>query len=156
MRSDHPYLPLVELRSAPSIGHGAIRLRIPTNVTAAGPLSGFSATDSYIIKPHGSLVLIGDARGISHPTWGMGMELLFRDARGISKTLTSIANTDDWPLAVATTATKRITYFEAIFTAENWMSDLMFSRRRSPLTSSPPPPLGYQSTSRDRSARPRS
>ena len=108
---------------------GIVELGIPSevvaNATAAGPLAAFSAADSWIPEPHGNgLVLIGDAAGMSDPTWGMGMALLFRDARVLSEALASF---DDWSTAVAHYATARIDYFERVLTAEDWLSDLMLS-----------------------------
>ena len=61
---------------------------------------------------------------MSDPTWGMGMALLFRDARVLSAALKS---TDDWSSAVAHYATARVDYFERVLTAENWLSDLTLS-----------------------------
>ena len=111
---------------------GITELGIPSevvgNATAAGPLAAFSASDSYIAEPHGNgLVLIGDAAGMSDPTWGMGMALLFRDARVLSEALNAAPGTDDWPAAVERYATERTGYFEAILTAEDWLSDLLLA-----------------------------
>ena len=111
---------------------GSIAVGLPAEVvahaTAAGPLAAFSASDSWIAEPHGNgLVLIGDAVGMSDPTWGMGMALLFRDARVLSEALNATEDSDDWPAAVASYATERTDYFEAILTAEDWLSELMLA-----------------------------
>ncbi|MBT5774495.1 MAG: FAD-dependent monooxygenase [Dehalococcoidia bacterium] len=108
---------------------GIVEIGLPAevvaNATAAGPLAAFSASDSWIPHPHGNgLVLIGDAAGMSDPTWGMGMALLFRDARVLSEALRA---TDDWPAALDQYTTERAQYFEAVLTAEDWLSELLLA-----------------------------
>jgi 2-polyprenyl-6-methoxyphenol hydroxylase-like FAD-dependent oxidoreductase len=108
---------------------GILELGLPSevvaNATAAGPLAAFSGSDSWIPNPHGNgLVLIGDAAGMSDPTWGMGMALLFRDARVLSEALNA---TDDWSAALDQYATDRARYFEAVLTAEDWLSELLLA-----------------------------
>lgn len=108
---------------------GVLELGLPSevvaNATAAGPLAAFAGSDSWIPDPHGDgLVLIGDAAGMSDPTWGMGMALLFRDARVLSEALNA---TDDWSTALDQYATDRAHYFEAVLTAENWLSELLLA-----------------------------
>jgi 2-polyprenyl-6-methoxyphenol hydroxylase-like FAD-dependent oxidoreductase len=90
-----------------------------------GPLGSFVADDIWIETPAApGLALIGDAAGISDPTWGMGLALGLRDARVLSQAL--IAERD-WDAAVASYAAERDRYFAAVVAIENWESDLYFA-----------------------------
>jgi 2-polyprenyl-6-methoxyphenol hydroxylase-like FAD-dependent oxidoreductase len=92
---------------------------------AAGPLGAFSAEDSWVIGPAGNgLALVGDAAGISDPTWGMGMALAFRDARVLSE---GLIGSDDWTATLASYAAERDRYFEVIRTAEHWQTELFLT-----------------------------
>jgi len=104
-------------------------LGIPAEVlagaTAAGPLGAFVADDSWVEHPaSGSLVLAGDAAGISDPTWGHGMALAFHDANVLTGEL---LRTRDWRAAGHRYARQRDTYFRTVVTAENWLSELHFA-----------------------------
>lgn len=107
----------------------AVELGIPEEVIAdaeqAGPLAAFVTDDSWIEHPAGgALALIGDAAGISDPTWGMGLALAFRDARILSEAL---AGHEDWSNAIDVYARERARYFRTVLTAEDWQSDLYFT-----------------------------
>lgn len=104
----------------------SIALGVPADVlggaTQAGPLASFVADDSSIPHPSdGALTLIGDAAGLSDPTWGMGLALALRDARALSSTLVS---TEDWRKAIHTYADHREAYWTTVITAEAWQSEL--------------------------------
>ena len=108
----------------------AIKMGIPEDVIGeaeqAGPLAAFVADDSWIEHSAGDgFVLIGDAAGISDPTWGMGLALAFRDARVLAEAL---AGNDEWAVAADAYATERRRYFETVQTAESWMSELTLTR----------------------------
>jgi menaquinone-9 beta-reductase len=107
----------------------AIRLGVPDEVLAsaeqAGPLAAFVTDDSWVAHAAGeSMVLIGDAAGITDPTWGMGLALAFRDARAVSEAL---AGNEDWAAAGEAYARERAQYFGAVLTAEDWQSELQFT-----------------------------
>ncbi len=92
------------------------------NAYPIGPLAAFIADDSWIEHPaEGSLVLVGDAAGISDPTWGMGLSLALRDAHTLAEAL---MGTRDWTTAIHQFAEAHDRYYGAIVTAENWQSDL--------------------------------
>jgi menaquinone-9 beta-reductase len=107
----------------------AISLGVPAETLSlaeqAGPLAAFAAEDSWVPRPAAnSLILIGDAAGISDPTWGMGLALAFRDVGALSEALLA---TSDWDAAAQAYATAHDRHFGAIITAENWQSELQLS-----------------------------
>ncbi|MGD9935468.1 MAG: FAD-dependent oxidoreductase, partial [Dehalococcoidia bacterium] len=106
-----------------------IDLGIPAKAVAgvaqAGPLAAFVADDSWVERPAApGRALIGDAAGISDPTWGQGMALAFHDVRVLSDWLLSEPN---WDIAVDHYATARDTYFQSIITAESWLTELQLT-----------------------------
>jgi menaquinone-9 beta-reductase len=107
----------------------SIQLGIPAEVlagaVAVGPLASFVASDTWVELPAGDgLVLIGDAAGVSDPTWGMGLSLALRDARTLAAALQTQR---DWAAGAMFYATERDRYFRTIVTAENWHTELQFS-----------------------------
>lgn len=106
-----------------------VELGIPEGAVAgvaqAGPLAAFIADDSWIERPAApGLALVGDAAGISDPTWGQGMALAFHDARVLSDWLLSEPN---WDVALAGYAADRDRYFRTIITAEGWLTELQLT-----------------------------
>lgn len=104
-------------------------LGIPADALAgarqAGPLAAFVSDDSWVNVPaSGPLVVVGDAAGISDPTWGQGIALAFHDARGLTQEL---LRTDDWSDAVAQYALERQHYFNTVITAERWLTELQLT-----------------------------
>jgi len=107
----------------------AVASGIPREVLAdaepAGPLAAFVADDSWIVHPANDRVaLIGDAAGVSDPTWGMGIALALRDARTLAAALV-----EDGPTcsALHRYAAERDHYYAVIRTAENWHTELLLS-----------------------------
>jgi menaquinone-9 beta-reductase len=95
------------------------------HVTQSGPLASFVTSDSWVEQPYeDGIALIGDAAGISDPTWGMGMSLALRDVRVLSEYLRS---TDDWDAAGRRYAQEHDRYFDAIRRVENWQSELLLT-----------------------------
>ena len=91
----------------------------------AGPLAAFIGSDPWIERPYeGGLAVVGDAAGISDPTWGMGMSLALLDARTLAEAYGELG---DMRCAAAAYALARDGYFETIRTVENWQSDLLFA-----------------------------
>lgn len=91
----------------------------------AGPLASFVADDSWVEHPAGGgIALLGDAAGISDPTWGQGLALAFRDARVLSRELLAGI---DWRAAAHRYAEQRDRYFRTVITVEGWLTDLHFS-----------------------------
>jgi 2-polyprenyl-6-methoxyphenol hydroxylase-like FAD-dependent oxidoreductase len=89
------------------------------NVTVEGPLGTFDANDSWVDQPYrDGVVLVGDAAGVSDPTWGQGMSLAFRDVRTLRDALIS---TDDWDAAGRAYAEQHDHYFHATIDVESWM-----------------------------------
>jgi 2-polyprenyl-6-methoxyphenol hydroxylase-like FAD-dependent oxidoreductase len=103
-----------------------VNLGVPAEAVAgaeqAGPLGAFVADDSWVKHPAADgLVLVGDAAGISDPTWGQGMALAFHDARVLSREL---LRHRDWRTAAHRYARQRDAYFRSVITAESWLSEL--------------------------------
>ena len=103
-----------------------VELGIPAEavegVEQAGPLAAFVADDSWVEQPAApGLALVGDAAGISDPTWGQGMALAFHDARVLSDWLLSEPN---WDVALERYATERDQYFQRVITVERWLTEL--------------------------------
>lgn len=106
--------------------NSVIELGIPAelleNTYQAGPMAAFVADDTWIEHPgRGRLLLVGDAAGVTDPTWGMGLSLAFRDAREVAHALQSH---NDWTTAVQAYASSRHGYFDTIRTIENWHAEL--------------------------------
>jgi 2-polyprenyl-6-methoxyphenol hydroxylase-like FAD-dependent oxidoreductase len=106
-----------------------VRMGVPreavSRARAAGPLGVFVADDTWVQHPANSaLALVGDAAGISDPTWGMGTSLLLRDARVLTELLTS---RKDARSALASYARQRDHYYRAIITAERWLSEIQLT-----------------------------
>lgn len=93
---------------------------------ALGPLVSFVADESWIEMPYeAGVVLIGDAAGVSDPTWGMGLSLTFRDARILRDRLDA---SDDWDVAARDYAAAHDDYFQTVITAESWQPDVLLAR----------------------------
>jgi 2-polyprenyl-6-methoxyphenol hydroxylase-like FAD-dependent oxidoreductase len=93
--------------------------------TQEGPLAAFEASDSWVDRAaRDGLVLIGDAAGVSDPTWGFGLALAFRDVRTLRDALVA---TPDWDAALETYSTAHADYFAKILEGENWQSDLFLT-----------------------------
>jgi len=91
----------------------------------AGPLAAFVASDSWVQHPAtGALALVGDAAGISDPTWGMGLSVALRDARSLTAALLS---EEDPARALDQYANERDGYYRTLVTAENLMTELQLS-----------------------------
>ncbi|MGE3073609.1 MAG: FAD-dependent oxidoreductase [Dehalococcoidia bacterium] len=104
----------------------SVELGVPAeefaNASPVGPLAAFVADDSWIEHPAGdSLVLVGDAAGISDPTWGMGMSLALRDAHLLTEALLGASG---WTNAIHRFAEQHDRDYGTVVTAENWQSDL--------------------------------
>ncbi|HIG43133.1 MAG: NAD(P)/FAD-dependent oxidoreductase [bacterium] len=96
-----------------------------TKIKAIGPLASFDATPNWVASAYKSnMVLVGDAAGVSDPTWGCGMSLALRDARILSDQLT---NTNDWDEGAQSYADQRAEYFESIQRIESWMTDMFLA-----------------------------
>lgn len=95
------------------------------NVTQAGPLAAFVAGDSWVDSAYSrGIALIGDAAGMSDPTWGMGMSLAFRDARALRDALLA---DDYWPDAGHAYAATHRAHFNTVMTIEDWYSELLLT-----------------------------
>ena len=108
----------------------AIESGVPEEVIGGarqeGPLAAFEASDSWIRTPYrDGLAVIGDAAGVSDPTWGMGIALALKDARTLA---TTVRESGDPQFAAARYARQRDVYYEVIRTVENWQSDLLLTQ----------------------------
>jgi hypothetical protein len=106
-----------------------IDLGVPEQALAgakqAGPLGAFVADDSWVKHPASdSLALVGDAAGVSDPTWGQGMALAFRDANVLTREL---LRTRDWRSAAHRYARQRDEYYRTVITAESWLTELQLT-----------------------------
>jgi 2-polyprenyl-6-methoxyphenol hydroxylase-like FAD-dependent oxidoreductase len=89
----------------------------------AGPLATFEGLDDYVDHPYkDGFALVGDAAATSDQTWGQGLSLTLRDARGLRDEL--LAN-DDWDAAGHAYADRHDSYYGALREAEHWMTTLM-------------------------------
>jgi len=107
----------------------AIESGIPREVIgdaeADGPLAAFTSSDRWLKTPYrDGLAVVGDAAGVSDPTWGMGISLALRDARTLA---TALRESEDPQFAAARYARQRDRYFGVIRTIENWQSELLFT-----------------------------
>ncbi len=92
------------------------------NAEIAGPLGTFAADDSWVDHPYADgVALIGDAAGISDPTWGQGLSVGWRDVRVLRDQL---CNSDDWDAAGHAYADVHDEYFGRIITAESWQQQM--------------------------------
>ena len=92
---------------------------------AEGPLAVFNASDRWLKTPYrDGLAVVGDAAGVSDPTWGMGISLALRDARTLA---TALRESEDPQFAAARYARLHDRYFEVIRTVEDWQSELLFT-----------------------------
>lgn len=93
--------------------------------TQEGPLGAFVTSDTSIDHPYrDGLTLVGDAAGISDPTWGLGIALAMRDARTLRDRL---RDGDDWEAAGHAYADEHDEYFATIIAGENWQSELLLT-----------------------------
>lgn len=103
-----------------------IPAEVLAGATQQGPLASFMADDSWVEQPYqDGLALVGDAAGISDPTWGMGIALALRDARALAEAWIGEGAAEP---AGRRYADERDRYFQVIRTVENWQSDLLLSR----------------------------
>jgi 2-polyprenyl-6-methoxyphenol hydroxylase-like FAD-dependent oxidoreductase len=90
-----------------------------------GPLAAFEASDSWIRTPYrDGLAVVGDAAGVTDPTWGMGISLALKDAATLART---VRESGDPQFAAARYAREHDRYFDVVRTIENWQSDLLFT-----------------------------
>lgn len=93
--------------------------------TATGPLAAFVADDSWLEHPATDhVVLIGDAAGITDPTWGAGLSVTFGDVRGLSEAL---IEHEDWSEAAHAYAETHDHDYDVIRTLENWNAELLLT-----------------------------
>lgn len=98
---------------------------IVARATQEGPLAAFVGDDSWVDHPYrDGLALVGDAAGISDPTWGMGIALALRDARTLTEAWVAEGAVEP---AGHRYASARDEYYRVVRTAENWQSDLLLS-----------------------------
>jgi menaquinone-9 beta-reductase len=88
----------------------------------AGPLGTFDSDDSWLEHPfRDGVALVGDAAGISDPTFGQGLSLSWRDARVLRDEL---LGHDDWDAAGHRYADAHDDYFSKVVTVEGWFRQL--------------------------------
>ena len=91
-----------------------------------GPLATFAGDDTWVDRPYrDGVALIGDAAGVSDPTWGQGLALTFRDARTLRDAL---VEESDWDAAGHRYAEEHDGYFQTILKVENWMHTVYLTR----------------------------
>ncbi len=93
--------------------------------TLSGPLATFEATDHWVDHPfRDGLALIGDAAGVSDPTWGQGLSLGFRDVRVLRDALLA---TEDWDAAGHAYAEAHDRYFHTMLDVLSWFTEFFLS-----------------------------
>jgi menaquinone-9 beta-reductase len=98
------------------------------NARVAGPLATFDGDDSWVEHPfRDGVALIGDAAGISDPTWGQGLSLSWRDARVLRDEL---LKGDDYDAAGHRYADAHDEYFTRVITVEGWFRQLFLDTGR--------------------------
>ena len=94
-------------------------------VTIGGPLATFTGDDTWVDHPYrAGVALLGDAAGVSDPTWGQGLSLAFRDARALRDAL---VDCDDWDAAGDRYAEEHDQYFQTIVEVENWLDTIFLT-----------------------------
>lgn len=111
----------------------AIRTGYPADRLAgmkqAGPLATFEGLDDFVDHPYrDGIALVGDAAATTDQTWGQGLSLTLRDARGLWDELLA---TDDWDAAGHAYAEKHDSYYQALREAEHWLTTVMMDRSES-------------------------
>ena len=90
-------------------------------VTASGLLATFAGTERWADHPYrDGVVLIGDAAGISDPTWGQGLSLGFRDVRVLRDLLLA---SQDWDAAGHAYAVAHDRYFLTTLKVVGWVTE---------------------------------
>jgi 2-polyprenyl-6-methoxyphenol hydroxylase-like FAD-dependent oxidoreductase len=90
-----------------------------------GLLASFNTSSSWVDHPaRDGLVLIGDAAGVSDPTYGSGLALALRDARRLRDELLAEA---DWTIAADRYAVAHDRDFSALKRITDWLTDVNFS-----------------------------
>ncbi|HEX4210420.1 MAG TPA: FAD-dependent monooxygenase, partial [Candidatus Binataceae bacterium] len=91
--------------------------------SACGPLASFDMTENWVDHPYrDGIALIGDAAGVTDPTWGQGLALTTRDARVLGEHLLA---SEDWSAAAHAYAAERDDYFGAMLRANGWQFELL-------------------------------
>jgi 2-polyprenyl-6-methoxyphenol hydroxylase-like FAD-dependent oxidoreductase len=91
---------------------------------AAGPLASFDCAETWVPHPYrAGVILIGDAAGVSDPTFGCGLSLVLRDVRVLSNLLLTET---DWDAAAHAYAEEHDRYFGSIHRQCNWMVELLY------------------------------
>jgi 2-polyprenyl-6-methoxyphenol hydroxylase-like FAD-dependent oxidoreductase len=82
--------------------------------------------DDYVDHPYkNGIALVGDAAATTDQTWGQGLSLTLRDARGLRDA--RLAG-DDWDAAGHAYAEKHDSYYQALREAEHWLTTVMMDR----------------------------
>jgi menaquinone-9 beta-reductase len=88
-----------------------------------GVLATLDLTDHWVDHPfQNGIALIGDAAGVTDPTWGQGLSIALRDVRVLADCLDVDS---DWARAGDRYATERDRYFRALLTYESWVDELI-------------------------------
>jgi 2-polyprenyl-6-methoxyphenol hydroxylase-like FAD-dependent oxidoreductase len=109
--------------------HASVEAGAPTEAYAGasvkGPLATFDCTERWVEHPaRDGVILIGDAAGISDPTWGQGLSLGFRDVRVLRDLLLA---SEDWEAAGHAYAEAHDCYFRTMMTAVGWFREFFLS-----------------------------
>lgn len=108
----------------------AIRTGFPADRLAGmkqtGPLATFEGLDDFVDHPYkDGVALVGDAAATTDQTWGQGLSLTLRDARGLRDALLA---RDDWDAAGHAYAENHDSYYQALREAEHWLTTVMMDR----------------------------
>lgn len=94
-------------------------------VSVQGPLATFKTKERWVDHPYrDGVVLIGDAAGVSDPTWGQGLSLGFRDVRVLRDCLLA---DEDWEAAGHAYAEAHDRYFRTTQTVVGWLTDFFLA-----------------------------
>ncbi len=110
-------------KDVPRFIEESIRTGVPASLFEGSKPNGtFQGADQWTDHPYrGGVALVGDAAATSDPTWGQGLSLTMRDVRTLRDKLLA---DDDWDRAAHAYAEEHDVYYDAIHTAEDWLTQL--------------------------------
>ncbi|HEX5135370.1 MAG TPA: FAD-dependent monooxygenase [Planctomycetota bacterium] len=96
--------------------------------TVGGPLATFDGAASWVEEPYrDGIALLGDAAGVSDPSWGQGLSLALRGARVLRDAL---SYSEDWGAGGRAYAAEHAATFRKMHAVEGIFENLVMTRGR--------------------------